>query len=332
MKCKICEREADRLYVHLNSCHKMRIGDYFEKFPEQRAEYKKKPQWNKGLTKENNESVRRAAAAMKDYCNMPAIRKDRSVRLKKRYENGDILTSEQRAVVAKCGSDGWVSKIKNSNIDERRKLLENFVKAGNEAQKERREFLTPKDYQRLYPFAKGKAQYHNCDFCGKQMIAWFGGKPRPKLRFCGNECWNKYKEEHPCYIFSSNVKLYYSEKMGVEYCLRSNYEVWFAKLLDESEKVLNWATTPYVINYELNGKNRRYYPDFLVNEKYLIEIKSNYTFNLHPEMVMAKIKAAEKFCEDRKLDYIYWQFNEDNFSLEKLKQEIRVRKFFRELV
>ena len=307
----------------------MKIGDYFEKFPEQRAEYKKKPQWNKGLTKENNESIKRAATAIKDYCNTAEVKKDRFTRLKKRYEKGDILTPEKRALVVNAATQGWVDKVKCSTFEERRKLLKNFVQAGNDAQRIRRETMTPEDYRRLYPFAKGKAQYYNCDFCGKQMIAWFGGKPRPKLRFCGNECWSKYKEEHPCYVFSNNVKLYYSEKMGVEYCLRSNYEVWFAKLLDECEKVLSWFTTPYIINYEFNGKNRRYYPDFLVNEKYLVEIKSKYTFGLNVEVMKAKIVAAEKFCAAMGLNYIYWQFNEDNFSFNKLKNEVRVKEFFK---
>jgi hypothetical protein len=339
MFCKLCNKEIEKRFgPHINghriNGRRVNVEFYLELFPEQNEEYKKhrsKPNWNKGLTKFDHPSIMKYAIKSKEYHNKPEIKEKMSKMLKERYEKGDILTPEKRRYVVKVGSDAWVKKVKNSTFEERKEMLGNFVKAGNEAQKKRREFLTPEDYEKLYPFAKGKAAYYNCDFCSKQMIAWFGGKPRPRLRFCDKECWHKYQALHPNYVFSSNTRWYYSEKMAVEFCLHSLYELWFAELLDNNNDVLNWSTTPYVIYYEFEGRKRRYFPDFLVNGKYLIEIKSDYIFKLGPDNIKAKIKAAEELCKKNNIEFLYWQFGQTNFSRNKLLKDLRVVSFIKGL-
>ena len=173
----------------------MKKENYLVMFPEQREEYKKQVPdiWCKGKTKENNKSLASISEKIKKYSRQDHIRKKRSERLKSIYQTkGDIVDPERRKVLAKIGSDAWVNKVKSCSFEERRELLKSFTTAGNKKQEELRLNRTPEDYQRLYPFAKGKAEYGNCGFCDKQIIIWVGGKPRPKIRFCSKKCNNEY--------------------------------------------------------------------------------------------------------------------------------------------
>lgn len=58
----------------------------------------------------------------------------------------------------------------------------------------------------------------------------------------------------------------------------------------------------YKIHYiDWNNKKRTYHPDFVLNEKYLIEIKPKYLWN--SETVKRKCEAAKIFCDDRNLKF-----------------------------
>lgn len=330
MICKICQKSFDKKFGgHVNTSHKMNLTEYFKKFPDQELIYndQKPVVWNKGLTKETNESVAKYAEAIKIHTNTSEVRKRRSDSMFARYKDGDFLTTEQRAICSKKGSDGWVKKVKEATQEERTKMLANFTTAGNEAQNKRRELLTPEDYQRLYPFAKGKAQYYNCDHCQKQMIAWFGGKPRPKRRFCNVDCFRNYLILHP-YVNFPKASLFYSSKMNVEFYLRSKLEIWFANYLDECDQVETWSTTPFSIKYEYNGRMAKYYPDFLVNSKYLIELKSKYIYDLATDRNEVKFKEARNHCSKNNLEFHYLQFDDPNLTKKKVHNDDRITRLF----
>jgi hypothetical protein len=318
MICKICDRDvSDKFYRHLNSSHKMKKGDYLKMFPDQQEEYDDQvpENWNKGLTKGDHPSIAKCADSIREYSRRPEVRKKRSKQLKARYLKGDILDSETRARVVKAGSDGWVKRIKNADDEERKLLLENFTKAGNDVQNEKRHLLTPEDYNRLYPFAKGVARYHGCEYCGKQMIAWFGGKPRPKKRFCNQLCCHEFIKENPFYVYSHNVKRFYSSKMRTEFCLRSKLELWVAELFEKDDRINSWCTPPFHISYEWEGKSRRYYPDFFTNEKFVIEVKSDYIRRMQGEdRTTEKLRTAEEFCLQNGYKFLYWQFDKSNLT------------------
>ena len=289
MLCKLCGKEIpSQFYRHLNGNHKITNSKYFNLFPEQKQEYErqKKPSWNKGLTAKDHPSIAKYAKCSKEYSNKQEVRDERSRRMKQRYAKGDILTLEQRMQVVKIGSDAWVKKITSVSDVERKELLKNFTTAGNVAQAEKRDLLTPEDYERLYPFAKGKARWYNCDQCGKKMIAWFGGKPRARKRFCNKDCWNSYQMLHPHYGFP-HTRPYYSTKMGVEFHLHSSLEEWFAILCDKSNNVVSWSTVPFNIRYEFGDKRAKYYPDFFVNQHIVFELKSYYFFKMNESRVWA---------------------------------------------
>ena len=241
-------------------------------------------------------------------------------------------TNEQRAKVVKAGNDGWVCKVKKSSFEERRKILKNFSAAGNRALSNIRKFSTPEDYMKWCPTAKGFARYHNCDQCGQQMIAWFGGKPRPRKRFCNRLCFSLFQQEHPHYCYPHNCHMFYSTKMRTEFCLRSKLEVWFAELLEEEPKVTSWQVPHFFVPYEYCGKQHKYFPDFLVNEKYLLELKSGFFAKKQGyEKNREKIKAAITFSNLKNWEFCYWQFNASNFTKNKLIKDVRCVAFLEAL-
>lgn len=331
MKCKICNKEIDKkFYRHLNSNHRMKKGDYLSRFPEQEDEYnQQKPVvWNKGLTAKDNSSVAKYTEAIREYSRRPEVRQKQSDRMKLRYAHGDILDAKTRARVVKSGNDGWIRKLKDASDEERKELLKAFTTAGNKSQKEKRHLLTPEDYNRMYPFAKGVARYHNCDYCGKQKIAWFGGKPRPKKRFCDEKCYQDYCFLHPSHTLPKTATMYYSTKMETEFCLRSKLELWLAQLFDNDKRVASWCTPPFHIKYEWLGKQRRYYPDFLVSGKYVIEVKSDYVRRIQGEdRTVAKLNEAEVFCQDNGYEFLYWQFDGPNQTKNIVLNDSRILNF-----
>ena len=214
--------------------------------------------WNKGLNKYNNKTMAIIAEKVKKSYDKKR-RKEYSDKLKEKYKNGDILTPEKRRKVILCGSKAWANKVKNASLEERKKILFNFITAGNNAQKERRKHLTPEDYQRLYPFAKGIAKYYNCDNCGKKVIKWFGGKKRSNKRFCCRKCYTDFLRKNPSYGINNKKQiLFYSKKMLCHFKLLSSLEKYIANILEESnleyEIYSNIKPNPTIENVQ-NGVN-----------------------------------------------------------------------------
>jgi hypothetical protein len=268
--------------------------------------------WNKGLNKYNNKTMAIIAEKVKKSYDKKR-RKEYSDKLKEKYKNGDILTPEKRRKVILCGSKAWANKVKNASLEERKKILFNFITAGNNAQKERRKHLTPEDYQRLYPFAKGIAKYYNCDNCGKKVIKWFGGKKRSNKRFCCRKCYTDFLRKNPSYGINNKKQiLFYSKKMLCHFKLLSSLEKYIANILEESKWIKTWSANSICIQYvDKNKKKRRYYPDFFFNDKYILEVKSNYVENINKnkDNLNNKKMEARKYCKKNGFVFLYWKFN-----------------------
>lgn len=332
MFCKICEKDIEgKFYLHVNNYHK-NLKEYFLLFPEQEDEYKKnKPNvWNKGLTALENDSIKKYSLKIKEYSNREDVKEKRSNLMKKRYlEDGDIIPKEERLIYSKLASSAWVAKIKNSTFEERKKLLKNFTTAGNEKQSELRKNYTVEDYKRLYPFAKGEFVLSTCDFCKSKLIVLKGGKKRPSKNFCDKDCYAKFLIEHPNYCLGGCNRIdYFSSKMNKNYTLLSNLEFYIAKILDNSDYVENWCVCPHIIEYEFEGKIRKYYPDFLINNKIILEVKSSYIFTLSSVRTIVKLEAATNWCIKNDFIFLYWEFGERNLTLKKVEKDARIREFF----
>lgn len=333
MFCKLCNKEINsRFYVHINSNHHSNLKKYFEEFPEQGQEYrdsKPKAAWNKGLTASTSESVARYAQKIKEHTNKEEVRKQRSDLMKRRYEQGDILSPKQRQEVVKHGSDGWVAKVKNASADERKIMLKNFTSAGNDAQKIKRPSLTPEDYQRLYKQSKGTFVWSKCSKCNKDIVICIGDRknPRPKHNFCSKECKIHYRLDNPNTSIGFLRLEHHSPKLQRTVILMSKLELFMATILDESPHVHIWQVCPFYIHYDFDNKTRKYYPDFLINDNLVLEVKSDYVFQLQQDKTIAKLDAATKWCTANNYIFEYWEFGTRNYDLDKIKSDPRVRKF-----
>ena len=95
----------------------------------------------------------------------------------------------------------------------------------------------------------------------------------------------------------------------------SGFERDFMKQLDADDDVVDWTNKHgIIIEYKINDKVRRYFPDIFVEyktgEKKLIETKGR-IYDI--DVVLAKIDAAEKWCDNNGMVYdIIFQRSSDD--------------------
>ncbi|MFI6867119.1 TnsA endonuclease N-terminal domain-containing protein [Nocardia sp. NPDC050406] len=82
----------------------------------------------------------------------------------------------------------------------------------------------------------------------------------------------------------------------------SQVELDFIRLLEESDLVEDYCEQPLEIEYEFDGRRRRYFPDFIVTlrdgRRFLVEIKATLgDFAMYQNM--AKLEAARQYCDAR---------------------------------
>lgn len=84
----------------------------------------------------------------------------------------------------------------------------------------------------------------------------------------------------------------------------STWEDEFFHKCEVISKVTYLSRSPFIIRY-VNPKDNKvhsYTPDFLLNDRYLIEIKPNYL--IHDPVNQAKFHAASIYCSDHNLSYV----------------------------
>jgi hypothetical protein len=90
-------------------------------------------------------------------------------------------------------------------------------------------------------------------------------------------------------------------KGGTFHC-RMSWEEAFAKLIESSPLVKRFVYEPFGIPYVWKGKDRNYYPDFLVElktgEKFVVEIKGR-----ERKVDLAKFRAAERYCRNHGMEF-----------------------------
>lgn len=90
------------------------------------------------------------------------------------------------------------------------------------------------------------------------------------------------------------------------------YKEWFFRSLMELSYMINiiekydisWCSgenKDFKIEYIHKNKKRNYFPDFVLNGKYVVEVKPRRLWN--SELVISKIKSAEVFCMKNNLIY-----------------------------
>ena len=94
-------------------------------------------------------------------------------------------------------------------------------------------------------------------------------------------------------------QIVYDSKLELQFLLWS---------LDKNDKIIR---PNFGISYhDETGKERKYYPDFLVNDQFLIEVKGQRWIDTHLFCYLAKCSAAEKYCSLHKLVYCVIKHND----------------------
>lgn len=94
-----------------------------------------------------------------------------------------------------------------------------------------------------------------------------------------------------------------------QYSFRSSYELSaIVQLLNEGNSI---EIEPFYVWYEYNGNQRRYFPDILVNNNIVVEIKP--TNRVGEDVNVAKFEAAKKWCKEN--NYVFEIWDEDKIDL-----------------
>lgn len=199
----------------------------------------------------------------------------KSKRIKKYYQNPDIcatckigLTYEQHIAQQKFCSRSCSAKYNNQKR-KRTSQTKTKIKVGVRKSLERMGY---------YPYTK--VYLNACEICNKNFY-WRSIK-RTCCKKCKGKLLSKINLEREYSGFSHSRKIQYNG-----YVLGSPYELDFAKLLDEMN--IDWIRPKY-LTYELDGKSRKYYPDFLLENGIYIDTKNDYLQNKD----QPKLKAASK--------------------------------------
>lgn len=214
------------------------------------------------------------------------ISKPRIIKINcKNYKRGDLGYGDGDIVEIKCDKCGKVYKLKmhDRNRNYYNRGYRDLCRGCRQSE----------DYAagiRTYTFTEyNKAQ------AGKTLTERFG-----------NENWREnhkgFKKglENP-HIFnldtSENGRGYVGRYRGILF--RSLFELSFIYNMYEDHKIESAETI--TINYQLNGIWHQYRPDFLVDNKFIYEIKDQRDLNL--EIVQIKKEAAEDYCAKHNLIY-----------------------------
>ena len=104
-----------------------------------------------------------------------------------------------------------------------------------------------------------------------------------------------------------NSGKFFSRKMEREVQYESQLEFNFFYRLEKMSEVIFFQEQPFVVPYEIDGKNRNYYPDVLFvledGRGVVVEIKP--TFMMPIEINLIKFNALEKFCAEKGLGLLF---------------------------
>lgn len=108
--------------------------------------------------------------------------------------------------------------------------------------------------------------------------------------------------------YNKDIGGFWSEKNKKTIHYRSGLELMAFKILETLRKVSSYEVEPFSIEYEFDGRVRRYIPDLLVRytdgSMELIEIKPDAMINL--PINLAKAVAAEKYCQLNGMKFSIW--------------------------
>lgn len=275
IKCPICEKEFHRLYIHLK-IHSLSVEMFLIQFPD----YPIQSEYIKNKTSES---------CKKSKCGS--------------WFKGITLTEEHKK---KC-SISLIGKNLGKKLTEetKTKMRENhadfrgeknpYLKAYNKDENLREK--AKKNFQKLWQEINSSPE---------KRLEWLDKQSKSQAEsMLKNNTEKKIKSGYKRGYFNSS-------KFDKKFYYRSSYEKKFLELCEINEKITSLTEVSFFIKY-LDGKQtRRYIPDFLVNNKLILEIKSDY--NLTQEITKKKIVAGRKYCEENNMIFFIMSNVQEQFE------------------
>jgi hypothetical protein len=117
------------------------------------------------------------------------------------------------------------------------------------------------------------------------------------------------------YTNNCKTKQFYSKKNDRQIYYHSSYELAAFEILEQMSVVKSYDRVRYAIDYEYEGKTRKYIPDILITyqdgNQEIIEVKPEY--QLKNPMNIAKLESLKKYCLEKDLKFGLW--TEDQLGL-----------------
>jgi hypothetical protein len=239
--------------------------------------------WNKGLSKENDERIKKQAEALRNS-DKHWSRSSDAEKIKKEHSkkmSGRKLSKERREQISHTSSGVNNGMYDRTHSKEAKSKMSNAAKK-NWANEEFRE------KQKKSHWSKGK----NSENIGNKIS-------ETKARLISEGKLN-YPANHG-YKFG----YYVSQKMNEEFYYRSSYELIRFTQLEQDESVIKYTIKHGLrFPYKYKGKIKHYVPDILIEysngEIVLEEIKG---WVRNQKMFELKCEAAEKYCRENNITY-----------------------------
>ena len=94
---------------------------------------------------------------------------------------------------------------------------------------------------------------------------------------------------------------FWSLKNNKEIYFGSSYELAALKKFEKDDRVIKFDRCPHKIPYVFENKKKRYFPDFLLNNSEIVEVKAEW--ELTTGQILAKLKAAEQFVKENNMKF-----------------------------
>ena len=199
--------------------------------------------------------------------------------------------SMSKMLKTKETSEAYKEHLEYIRSDEHRKMLSELVSGENNPRYQR---PLKKIWIEKYGEEQGLKRWEEWKQLSKESapkgeLNHQFGKPSPVGSGNGWSGW---------YIFEDESKWFFRSFLELSYMVN--------EIVAKNLKWENGELKKFIINYnDYDGKNRNYFPDFVIDNKYIIECKP---LNLHNSAtVKAKKEAAEKYCLENNMEYIMLQ-------------------------
>jgi len=238
-----------------------------------------------------------------------------------KYPNTTLVLDSIKNIVSKsCKRSGCGKWMKGYEFTKERKKQYQKMNSG-----ERNPFFGKTHTQKT----RKKMSVNHADFTGDKnpLVKWLNKDPKNRRRYSQrlSESWKEKCKDPIQYekLCKRNVQnviksmlngnhhpysncetgWFVSNKFNLKLYYQSSYEKLFLKFCESSNKITALQKPNFVVSYiDSAGKDRNYFPDFVINQRVVIEIKPQSLLSVGNNKL--KIDNGRKYCNDNGYKYM----------------------------